>query len=189
MIRAIFSAHTHEDSFQLIRSKGSDDVAAVTHVVPALTTYTDENPSFRVYVADRKTFAILDYTQYRLYLNKTSGDKEPVWEVAYEFKKFFGVSSMRNKDFVTAVEVLKKNKEKFKGFVRNLWGEGPRGDVLLEDYNSARNFIMCRLNMSDMYEYLDCIGTDFGNAEFAFGYGFVARFFNAQWENVHYPQK
>eukprot|EP00826_Nyctotherus_ovalis_P050691 TRINITY_DN6247_c0_g1_i11.p4 TRINITY_DN6247_c0_g1~~TRINITY_DN6247_c0_g1_i11.p4 ORF type:complete len:120 (+),score=26.58 TRINITY_DN6247_c0_g1_i11:1697-2056(+) len=116
-------------------------------------------------------------------------DKEPVWEVAYKFKEFFGVPSMRNKDFVTAVKVLEKNKEKFEKFVRNLWGEGPRGDVLLENYESAMNFIMCRLNASDMYEYLDCIGTDFGNAEFAFGYGIVARFFNAQWEYAYYPQK
>ena len=184
ILRGIFSGHTHEDSFQIIRSKGSNDIASVIHILPALTTYPQENPSFRLYTADRKTSTILDYTQYRLYLNKIEPNKEPIWEVAYSFKDFFKLPTM---DFLAAVEKLKVDRELFNRYVRNFWGEGPRGDELLENYKSAFNFIMCRLLCSDLFEYLDCVGSDYGNSEFAFGYGFLARFLNLQWEYAYNP--
>jgi hypothetical protein len=186
-IRGIFAGHTHEDSFQIFKSKFGDDIAGVLHIVPSLTTHTEQNPSFRVYVADKKTFSILDYHQYRLYISEANANDNPEWKIAYSFKENFKVSSMEYSNYLVIVEKLQKNEVMFKKFVRDLWAEGPLGDKLLATPKTARTFVKCRLIPSDMYEYLDCIGTHYGSTEYKIGYGFLVKVLNLDWEYAYYP--
>eukprot|EP00826_Nyctotherus_ovalis_P042164 TRINITY_DN430_c0_g1_i4.p1 TRINITY_DN430_c0_g1~~TRINITY_DN430_c0_g1_i4.p1 ORF type:complete len:583 (-),score=105.81 TRINITY_DN430_c0_g1_i4:249-1997(-) len=176
-IRGIFSGHTHEDSFEIIKSKLNEDISAVLHMVPSLTTYSQQNPSFRVYVADRKTFSILDYDQYRLYLNETS----PRWTRVYSFRDFFKIPTVAYSSYPVAVAKLKATPPLFDRFVSNLWGEGPRGPALLQNRPSAMNFVICRLVSADLFEYLRCVGTDYGSDEYVFGYGILAKYMYSDW--------
>lgn len=186
-IRGIFSGHTHEDSFEIIKSKVDEDIAAVLHMIPSLTTHSKRNPSFRVYVADKKTFTILDYYQYRLYIDDANKNDKPEWKLVYSFRGFYNVPNMDYENYRVAVKKLQTEKELFDRFAINLWAEGPLGAALLENRKSAMNFIICRLTSSDLFEYLDCVGTDFGSSEYIFGYGILAKLMNSDWVYAYDP--
>lgn len=55
--------------------------------MPSLTTFSNRNPSYRVYQVDKKTGFVVDYTQYRMYLTKG----ENTWKQAYTMQDFYGV--------------------------------------------------------------------------------------------------
>jgi sphingomyelin phosphodiesterase len=54
-----------------------------------MTTYTNLNPSFRVFEVDSETHTLLNYQQYRLNLTKANSQKANFleWELVYDFKK------------------------------------------------------------------------------------------------------
>lgn len=59
----------------------------------SLTTYSDHNPSFRVYTMDSETNQVIDYTQYRLdldYWNKQPATQKAQWDVIYKWTELYG---------------------------------------------------------------------------------------------------
>ncbi len=186
-IRGIFSGHTHEDSFEIIRSLVDNDVVAIDHVHPALTTYKSEYPSFRVYEMDRKTWTLMDYVQYRLYINETLADK-PVWRPAYRFTEFFKVPNMEYKQYPKIVERMQQDGSLFREFMRMFWGEGPRGLDLLSQYSSALKFITCRLISSDVIDVQECTNWEYLKLEYFFGYGLLANYMSPDWSYIRTPK-
>lgn len=97
-IKAVFSAHTHNDHLIFHRSRYDNQTVVKTQYVgPSLTTFSNLNPSFRVFKVDADTNEIIDYTQYRLDLtkyNQLGPDVNLEWDVAYTFKQEYGVPDM-----------------------------------------------------------------------------------------------
>lgn len=182
IIRGVFSAHTHEDSFQVVKSKITNDLAGIIQVLPALSTFPNLNPSFRVYTVDKATSTLLDYEQYRLVLSEQN-DKatEAKWNLAYKFTEFYEVPDMDYSHYPKFVDRMQTDEAFFRKFIDHLWAGGPRGPNFITKYDEALQFITCRLLTSDMYATLDCIGTNYVSLEFFFGYGFLANFVNPKW--------
>ena len=123
---------------------------------------------------DKKTFTPLDYDQYRLYVeNKESNG---IWELAYKFTKFYGVNNMDYDNYPKFVEKMQHNETFFRKFMDYVWAEGPRGPKFISNYNNVLQHITCRLTTSNMYDYLSCLGHNYINIEYFFGYGFLANF-------------
>lgn len=104
-IKAIFSAHTHMDHLTFIGKRTDrEQVVKTQYIAPSLTTYTNMNPSFRIYEIDSDTNQIVDYTQYRLDLAKYNGlgpNVTLVWEPVYKFKEQYNVPDMSSKSMQT----------------------------------------------------------------------------------------
>lgn len=183
IIRGVFSGHTHEDSFQVMRGVRDAEVTAVIHVNPALTTYRAANPSFRVYEMDPETFVLIDYVQYRLYINKADEEGVAKWEKAYRFSEYYKVPSLDYDNFPVIVDRISSDRAELKRFTNMMYSEGPRGDVLYDAW-ASQEFITCRLNSSDIYEYQECIGFNYVSLETFFGYGVLAKFFNLPWSYI-----
>ena len=95
-IAGLFFGHTHTDEFHITRGIYSNLPVKVQWVVPSLTTYTDHNPSFRMYEIDSETKQILDFTSYRMNISQANlnPNTPPVWDAAYSFKEFYGVKDL-----------------------------------------------------------------------------------------------
>jgi len=186
IIRGLFAGHSHEDTFQLMKGIYDTKTTGITFVHPALTTYRMSNPSFRVYEVDPKTYALIDYIQYRLYIDKADKEDKAVWEVVYRFSESHGVETLDYKHFPGIIEKIGKDRKKFENFTKMMYSEGPRGLKLFNAPNS-QEFIRCRLYSSDIYEYQKCIGFMFVNIEYFFGYAIYSRFFNLPWSYVLEP--
>lgn len=66
IIRGHFTGHTHVDDIIGVHSYfNASDIIDINYVAPALTTYSNHLPSFRVYQVDSNTKHIVDYEQYR----------------------------------------------------------------------------------------------------------------------------
>ena len=89
IIRGQFFGHTHYDEFKLISEYfDGNKTAGVVLTAPSLTTYSFQNPSFRIYEMDSDTKVMLDYFQYRLNLTEANAQEgEPQWKVAYTAKE------------------------------------------------------------------------------------------------------
>jgi len=95
-IAGMFFGHSHSDSFHVNRAVDSNLPTGIQFVGPSVTTYTDKNPSFRVYSADFDTKQVTNIWQYRLNLPAANAnpDASPVFSLAYDFKDIYGVPDM-----------------------------------------------------------------------------------------------
>jgi sphingomyelin phosphodiesterase len=90
IIRGNFYGHTHYDEFRVLTEYyNKDKVAGIIYTAPSLTTYSFQNPSFRVYEVETKSMILKDYYQYRLNLTEANAtpDKDPEWKIVYNAKK------------------------------------------------------------------------------------------------------
>ena len=180
------SGHSHEDSFQVIKSEIGADLAGIIHVVPELSTHSRVNPSFRLYEMDADTFTLLDYVQYRLYVDEANKNGVAEWKVAYRFTTFFSVPNLDYYHFPRIVHRMNQDASFFKSFMDMFWAEGPRTPEFLEN-KGALSFISCRLLCSDLYEFNECAADDYVTMEYRVGYGILSKGLDPTWEYAYYP--
>ena len=185
IIRGIFSGHTHEDDFQLIKSRIGNEISAVVHINPALTTYHDLNPSFRLYEMDAETFTLLDYVQYRLYIEEANRNRVPEWKKAYRFTELYQVPNLDYNNFQVIVDRINNDTSLYHTFLDMFLAEGPRGAELEADPGMLK-YLTCRLTSSDVYDFNECTGGHYVKLEFMAGYGFLSKFLDAKWEYAYY---
>lgn len=96
---SLFSGHTHSDHLKFLTQ--SDDKSKVymqNFIGNSLTTYSNYEPSFRVFKVDSDTNQLIDYDQYRLDLEKWNKVTDPnvhaQWDKVYSFKNKFNVSAI-----------------------------------------------------------------------------------------------
>ncbi len=53
---------------------------------------------------DSATYHLLDYTQYRLYVEEANKNGRPDWRVAYKFRDYFQVPDMSPASFALVLE-------------------------------------------------------------------------------------
>ncbi len=101
-----FFGHIHTDYFYLTRSQADGRPIAVTQQIPSLTPLLSPmgmpvapNPSFRVYDVDRGSYQLLDYAQYRLYLEEANKNGRDEWRVAYRFLDYYQVPDMSPRSY------------------------------------------------------------------------------------------
>ncbi|OUM51521.1 hypothetical protein BVG19_g624 [[Candida] boidinii] len=105
-IAHVFNGHTHRDEFQVLyKGNGTDDdaktidnVIANTWIAQAVTPWVENNPAWRYYEVDKKTFSIMNSYNFYTRLNETfyaNGD-EPVWEFEYSARDAYGVEWPEN---------------------------------------------------------------------------------------------
>eukprot|EP00830_Metopus_es_P007475 TRINITY_DN170_c0_g3_i1.p1 TRINITY_DN170_c0_g3~~TRINITY_DN170_c0_g3_i1.p1 ORF type:complete len:654 (-),score=102.60 TRINITY_DN170_c0_g3_i1:24-1892(-) len=189
LIRGIFSGHTHEDSFQILRSKASNEVTGVIHVLPALATFPRVNPSFRLYEVDKKTYTAIDYVQYRLYIDEANKNETIYWRQAYRFSDFYGLPNLDYYRFPSIVAKMQTNPAFFTQVMNLLWAEGPRGPELLANHPHALKYMTCHYTCTDLFEFNDCVGWDLLKLEYWFGYGILVRYGLPEWGHATYEQQ
>jgi sphingomyelin phosphodiesterase len=114
--------HTHHDEFQLVRPANSSfraPAVGVQFVAPSLTTYTNINPSFRVFELDPNTFTFLDFEQYRANLDETIQNNGASWDVAYRATDAYGVPDLTPQSMQSLVDRFINNNTLFAMYVDN----------------------------------------------------------------------
>jgi len=86
IIRGNFFGHTHYDEYRIITEYfNSTNVVGIIYTAPSLTTYSFQNPSFRVYELESENMVLKNYHQYRLNLTEANSqpDSKPEWKIVY----------------------------------------------------------------------------------------------------------
>eukprot|EP00475_Leptophrys_vorax_P022677 TRINITY_DN30897_c0_g1_i1.p1 TRINITY_DN30897_c0_g1~~TRINITY_DN30897_c0_g1_i1.p1 ORF type:complete len:561 (-),score=125.20 TRINITY_DN30897_c0_g1_i1:1206-2888(-) len=93
-----FAGHTHDDKYTVTYDQNKRAFGAT--FFPGSITPEGRNPGFRVYEIDRKTKAVLDFTQYWANLTEANmEDSSPKWLVEYKASESYGVKSLAPEEF------------------------------------------------------------------------------------------
>ncbi|KRT80707.1 Calcineurin-like phosphoesterase [Oryctes borbonicus] len=124
VIRAQFNGHTHTDEIRIFLNDNKDNAVNVAYNGASFTTFVGNNPNYRVYDTDSKSFEITDYEEWIFNLTEANLDKNtpPNWYKLYSFKEAYGLSSTRNEDLFELIQRMKNdpNKELMKQYFRYL---------------------------------------------------------------------
>ncbi len=90
-IAAIFYGHTHYDEFAVMYANNATEKSAETAlnvglISQSLSTFTDNNPSFRYYEIDSNSYSVINAYNYYTKLNDTFSDPDDITELVWEFE-------------------------------------------------------------------------------------------------------
>jgi sphingomyelin phosphodiesterase len=115
VVKGQFYGHTHNDHLETVVSRVDGRPIATAFIAPSGTTYTYQNPSFRVFEMNGDDNSVNDYVQYRLNLDKANSEGPSAildWAAVYRFKELYGLKSASNPvDVLEITGKLKQNKD------------------------------------------------------------------------------
>ena len=107
IVRGYFSGHSHSEYLTIVKEYNSEKPIHVNYICSGLTTYSDYQPSFRLYEIDEDTKYVKDYIQYRMDLEESNKKREAIWYISYKANEFFKVDTISNADAVSKYEIGK----------------------------------------------------------------------------------
>ncbi|SCV99674.1 LAFE_0A08394g1_1 [Lachancea fermentati] len=130
-IAGIFFGHTHLDQFEVLYSGSGKDSKTIENVLnhawisQAITPWIQNNPSWRYYTVDKKTFSIMDAYNFYTKLNETYTNEgsEPIWEFEYSSREGYNIdwpkTSPLNGTYWHLVAEKVRNSPKYRQIYRN----------------------------------------------------------------------
>jgi len=97
IIRGYFSGHSHSEYLTIVTEYyNQNKPIQIDYVASGLTTYSQYQPSYRLYLVDSDTKLIKDFIQYRMNLSESNRLREPIWYISYNATKLFGVKYLND---------------------------------------------------------------------------------------------
>eukprot|EP01111_Echinosteliopsis_oligospora_P011657 TRINITY_DN3898_c0_g1_i1.p1 TRINITY_DN3898_c0_g1~~TRINITY_DN3898_c0_g1_i1.p1 ORF type:complete len:568 (-),score=132.38 TRINITY_DN3898_c0_g1_i1:24-1727(-) len=96
-IIAQFFGHTHDDEFEIfydMTDKSNPRATSIAYITPSVTTYTDVNPSFRLYSYDRKSGYLMETSTYHVDILQANADNNPVWKLEYNATTTYNLTTL-----------------------------------------------------------------------------------------------
>jgi len=122
IIRGQFAGHNHGDLYTVFRDKITNKINNVLFMASSLTTYSQRNPSFRIYEIDLDTLLPIDYNEYRLNLGKwnNSPNDNIEWDLAYTFSKEYKLDDASYESYARLTEMLRTDRETIDRYDHNV---------------------------------------------------------------------
>ena len=160
VLTAQLYGHTHRDSAHVMMDLATNSTPVLTaFVAPSVTTFTDINPSFRVYEYDRATGEILDYHQYHLDLLETIRTNQTSWELYYSARAAFGVPDMSPASWLGVARRLWTDRAFLEQALTLHQTQTPT-DNCIQDAGCVAQFI-CYTVSSTLQQVASCAGMDY----------------------------
>lgn len=122
-----------------------------------MTTFSDNNPSYRVYQADAGTYQILNYDQYRINVTHANLDTQnpPDWFAAYNFLEEYNLPSVDPSVLVTWAETMQGNLTECATYIRNKYTNPTNNPVNSVSHDRCMDET-CEIMYPMRDEQLDC---------------------------------
>lgn len=158
-IKGLFSAHTHNDHLKFHRARGDNQkVVKTQYIGPSLTTFTNLNPSFRMYTMDKVSNEVLDYTQYRLNLTKYNQEGEFAdlkWDVAYTLLKEYNLADTSEASMQKLYDTFNQDYTTMETYTSNFY----TGNYNVSQWPDASQGIKLKCGLySNSGDFLKCMG-------------------------------
>lgn len=157
IITGQFFGHTHNDHFQLVSSLIDGlPPAGVISITPSLTTYSDQNPSFRIYEVDKETLYPVDYHQYRLLLSSANRNltNKPMFDMVYSAKNLYDMQDLSPASYAKLARQLEDDSDILYEYYLNFYTSYD-GEIAPCDEVCA-NQLVCSAIHSVFDDYAEC---------------------------------
>ena len=106
IIKGFFSGHSHSEYLNIVHEYyNKEKPTKINYICSGLTPYSEYQPSFRMYLVDKKELYIQDYIQYRMNLIESNEKRTPIWFIPYNASEFFGVQSMNDVETISKYNI------------------------------------------------------------------------------------
>ncbi|XP_078571362.1 sphingomyelin phosphodiesterase-like isoform X2 [Branchiostoma floridae x Branchiostoma japonicum] len=129
-VAAQFFGHTHRDHFELFYDmKNHTRPTNVAYIGPSVTPYMYLNPGYRVYEIDgnypKSSMLVVNQQTYIMNLTEANLTDKPNWQLEYDTKDAYNMSSMTPADWDKFIQRLEKDDELFQMFYRYYYKSHP----------------------------------------------------------------
>ena len=161
IIRGYFSGHSHSEYISMIHEYYNETIPThVNYICSGLTTYSEYQPSFRIYLVDKQELYVQDYIQYRMNLIESNEKREPIWFIPYNATDLFGVTSLND---VNAMAKYKVSPEYIQHKYTDVPGSEDRGKDEGTRYNAQ-----CVYDHDNMEDVFNCTGYSIFSSDYLF---------------------
>ena len=163
IIRGQFFGHTHWDHLVLSRTTYTNRPTSVQWIAPSMTTFSDNNPSYRVFQADPVSYEVLNYQQHRINLTDANLDTEnpPDWFVAYDFLSEYNATSVAPEEVLRVMTEMQHDETSCTNYVRNKYTDPTNNPILsVDNYTCMQD--TCDAIYTTREEQLNCSGAGKG---------------------------
>ena len=151
IIRGYFSGHSHSEYFSMIHEYYNETIPThINYVCSGLTTYSQYQPSFRLYLVDKQKLYVQDYVQYRMNLIESNEQRTPIWFISYNATDLFGVTSLND---VKSVAKFKISPE----YIQHKYTDVPGSEDRGKDEGTRTNE-QCNFDNDNMEGVFNCKG-------------------------------
>lgn len=157
IIKGQFSGHTHYDDMRIYFSLYEDlilDVIGLLFLSPAVTPYSGNNPSYRVYFMDEPTSTLINYHTYTADLNEANLSGKGKYKFSYDAKKFWSIKSLNGNEINQAVTRMKSNDSFFNDYFYDVFIAKSSLKQLNEDLDD-KSFLIKKQNQLNLMKVSD----------------------------------
>eukprot|EP01133_Synstelium_polycarpum_P013615 gene13615-16022_t len=157
-IVSIFYGHTHHDSIGLYHAvDGSGRPTAVAYVAPSVTTFTDQNPSYRIYTIDEESKYIVESSTYHADVSLANKVGTPQWVLEYNASSTYALTTMFPEDWEAVVQEMSTNATMFESYYNNYYSGSPYPLSKACTAETCTSHYICDALSGYSYQYKACI--------------------------------
>ena len=172
IIRGFFSGHSHSEYLSMVHEYYNETVAThVNYVCSGLTTYTEYQPSFRLYLVDKEGGYVQDYVQYRMNLIESNEKREPVWFIPYNGTDLFNVVSLNDVENIAKFKISPE-------YIQHKYTDVPGSEDRGKD-EGTRTHEQCKFDHDNMEDVFNCTGYSILSTDYLY---YLFNKVSVQWE-------
>ena len=154
IIRGYFSGHSHSEYLTMIHEYYTPEKPTqINYICSGLTTYSEYQPSFRMYLVDKKELYVQDFIQYRMNLIESNEQRTPIWFVPYYATELFGVDSMNDVENIAKFNITPE-------YIQHQYTDVPGSEERGKDPNNIFN-TQCHFDNDNEEAIHNCTGSEY----------------------------
>lgn len=166
-IRGQFFGHTHQDQIQIVSSLTNQSTpAGVLYITPSFTTFSNQNPVFRVFELDKSTLQLTNYHSYQLDLivANQNPNQTPTFTQAYDARSEYGLSDLSPASWKRMAQAMQAGNQTL---LDRYWEHFYSSFNAVPECNeSCQKLLWCGAQTSVLNEWIDCAGISTSNVVF-----------------------
>ena len=154
IIRGYFSGHSHSEYLNIIHEYYTPEKPTqINYICSGLTTYSEYQPSFRMYLIDKNELYVQDFVQYRMNLIESNELRSPIWFVPYYATDLFGVDSMNDVENIAKFNITAE-------YIQHKYTDVPGSEERGKDPNIIFN-TQCQFDNDNEEDIRNCTGNSY----------------------------
>ncbi|EFA80626.1 saposin B domain-containing protein [Heterostelium album PN500] len=156
-IIALFFGHTHHDQFQVYHDKTDGHPMAVSYIAPSVTTYTNQNPSYRIYTIDQDSGYILESSTYHGDVADANTKGFPTWKLTYNATTAYNMTNMFAADWQSVLDNMNTNTQVFNQYYNFFYAQSPYASSNPCTSKSCIDYYTCEAASGYYAQYKQCV--------------------------------
>ena len=151
IVKGLFSGHSHSEYLVMVHEYYNETTPIhINYVCSGLTPYSEYQPSFRIYLVDKKELYVQDYIQYRMNLTESNEKREPIWFIPYNATELFNVTSLNDIESIAKFKITPE-------YIQHRYTDVPGSEDRGKD-EGTRYSAQCTYDHDNMEDVFSCTG-------------------------------